>query len=109
MNPLSGCLSGILQIVIILAVFWLVSQPLTYMVRVNNDETLKNLVEGYKTEIDINTFIQNVVIDGKDDMKEKRKEVFREEFDYVKTNGMTASDYICNEVFELIGRKPQYT
>ena len=52
MSPFSGCLSGILQIVIILAVFWLVSQPLTYMVRVNNDETLKNIVEGYKTEIE---------------------------------------------------------
>ena len=52
MNPLSGCLSGILQIVIILAVFWLVSQPLTYMKRVNSDETLKNIVEGYKTEIE---------------------------------------------------------
>ena len=31
MGPFSGCLSGILQIVIILSVFWLVSKPLTYM------------------------------------------------------------------------------
>lgn len=54
MSPFSGCLSGILQIVIILAVFWLVSQPLTYMKRVNNDETLKNIYEGYKTEIEQN-------------------------------------------------------
>lgn len=52
MSPFSGCLSGILQIVIILAVFWLVSQPLTYMKRVNSDETLKNIYEGYKTEIE---------------------------------------------------------
>ncbi|MBP3255437.1 MAG: membrane protein insertase YidC [Clostridia bacterium] len=52
MSPFSGCLSGIIQIVIILAVFWLVSQPLTYMKRVNSDETLKNIYEGYKTEIE---------------------------------------------------------
>ena len=51
MSPFSGCLSGILQIVIILAVFWLVSQPLTYMKRVNSNETLKNIVEDYKTQI----------------------------------------------------------
>ena len=52
MSPFSGCLSGILQIFIILAVFWLVSQPLTYMKKVNSDETLKNIFEGYKTEIE---------------------------------------------------------
>ena len=31
MSPFSGCLSSIIQIVIILSVFWLVSQPLTYI------------------------------------------------------------------------------
>lgn len=31
MSPFSGCLSSILQIIIILSVFWVVSQPLTYM------------------------------------------------------------------------------
>lgn len=50
-SPFSGCLSGIIQIVLVLAVFWLVSQPLTYMRRVNSDETLKNIVEEYKTEL----------------------------------------------------------
>ena len=30
-SPFSGCLSSILQLIIILSVFWLVSQPLTYM------------------------------------------------------------------------------
>ena len=51
MSPFSGCLSGILQILIILAVFWLVSQPLTYMKKINNDETLKQMVEDYKQQI----------------------------------------------------------
>lgn len=46
MSPFSGCLSSIIQIVIILSVFWLVSQPLTYMKRVDKD-----LIEQYKQEI----------------------------------------------------------
>ena len=35
MNPLSGCLSSILQIIIIISIFYLVSNPLTYMRRLN--------------------------------------------------------------------------
>lgn len=46
MGPFSGCLSSIVQIIIILSVFWLVSQPLTYMKRVD-----KELIEQYKQEI----------------------------------------------------------
>ena len=45
-NPLSGCLISILQIIIILSVFWLVSKPLTYMKKVPQD-TINN----YVTEI----------------------------------------------------------
>ena len=45
-NPLSGCLSSILQIIIILSVFWLVSKPLKYMKKVPQD-TINN----YVTEI----------------------------------------------------------
>ena len=47
-NPFSGCLSAILQLVIILAVFWLVSQPLTYMKKVQNSE----IYNEYKTKIE---------------------------------------------------------
>lgn len=46
MSPFSGCLSSILQLVIILSVFWLVSQPLTYMKGIN-----KETIEDYKTQI----------------------------------------------------------
>ena len=45
-NPFSGCLSGILQIIIILSVFFLVSQPLTYMRKVEED-----VIKQYKEEI----------------------------------------------------------
>lgn len=46
MNPFSGCLSSILQIVIILSVFWLVSKPLTYMKKVDTA-----VIDGYIEEI----------------------------------------------------------
>lgn len=51
MSPFSGCFSGIIQILILLSVFWLVSQPLTYMIKVETDEELKNIVQEYKDEI----------------------------------------------------------
>lgn len=46
MSPFSGCLSSIVQILIILSVFWLVSQPLTYMKKVD-----KEVIDNYKTQI----------------------------------------------------------
>lgn len=45
-NPFSGCLSSILQIIIILSVFWLVSKPLTYMKKVDTA-----VIDGYIEEI----------------------------------------------------------
>ena len=46
MSPFSGCFSAILQLLIILSVFWLVSQPLTYMKKVD-----KQVIADYKTKI----------------------------------------------------------
>lgn len=46
MSPFSGCLISILQIIIILAVFYLVSKPLTYMKKIDTD-----VIQGYITEI----------------------------------------------------------
>lgn len=46
MGPFSGCLSGILQIVIILSVFWFVSKPLTYMKKINPE-----IIEKYAQEL----------------------------------------------------------
>ena len=58
MSPFSGCLSSIVQIIIILSVFWLVSQPLTYMKRLNNvpyyannTESNQSVVEYYKEKL----------------------------------------------------------
>ncbi len=46
MSPFSGCISAILQIIIILSVFWLVSKPLTYMKKIDS-----NIIDNYKNEI----------------------------------------------------------
>ena len=54
MSPFSGCLSSILQIVIILAVFWLVSQPLTYMKRLD-----ASFIEKYANEMKESGYNQN--------------------------------------------------
>lgn len=54
MSPFSGCLSSILQIIIILSVFWLVSQPLTYMKRIDN-----TLIEKYTNEMKEEGYNQN--------------------------------------------------
>ena len=48
-NPFSGCLSSILQIIIILSVFWLVSKPLTYMKKVDT-EVINGYIEEIKNE-----------------------------------------------------------
>ena len=46
MSPFSGCLSAIIQIVLLFSVFYLVRSPLTYMKKVDTQ-----LIEDYKTEI----------------------------------------------------------
>lgn len=46
LSPFSGCISAILQIFIILSVFYLVSRPLTYMKKIDS-----NIIENYKNEI----------------------------------------------------------
>lgn len=46
MSPFSGCLSGIVQIVLLFAVFYLVRSPLTYMVKVDTA-----IIEQYTNEI----------------------------------------------------------
>ena len=38
MNPLSGCLSSILQIILIISIFFLVSNPLTYMKHLSSEK-----------------------------------------------------------------------
>ena len=46
MSPFSGCLSSIVQIILLLSVFYLVRSPLTYMKKVE-----PSIIENYKQEI----------------------------------------------------------
>lgn len=46
MSPFSGCLSAILQIVLLFAMFYLVRSPLTYMKKIDS-----TTIENYKTEM----------------------------------------------------------
>lgn len=57
MSPFSGCLSSIAQIVLILAVFYLVRSPLTYMRKVDT-----SLVEEYTQKLEVSTNYPEVEI-----------------------------------------------
>lgn len=48
-SPFSGCLSSIIQIILIISVFWLVSKPLTYMKKVDSNK-VNEYIEQKKTE-----------------------------------------------------------
>lgn len=48
MSPFSGCLSAIIQIILLLSVFYLVSSPLTYMKKVDSD-----IINTYKEEMQL--------------------------------------------------------
>ena len=46
MGPFAGCFSSIIQLIIILSVFWLVSQPLTYMKKID-----LTVISDYKNQL----------------------------------------------------------
>lgn len=54
MNPFSGCFSGIIQIIIFLSVFYLVSSPLTYMKKLD-----PQIVEKYQNEFKLDETANN--------------------------------------------------
>lgn len=65
MSPCSGCFSGIIQILLILSVFYLVSQPLTHMRKVDN-----KLIDGYVDELKASSE-QNIMYPQINVIKEK--------------------------------------
>lgn len=50
MNPFSGCLSSIVQLILILAVFYLVRSPLTYMKKIDT-----NIINEYTNKLETKT------------------------------------------------------
>lgn len=57
MSPFSGCLSSIAQIILILAVFYLVRSPLTYMRKVDT-----SLIDEYNQKLEVSTNYPEVEI-----------------------------------------------
>lgn len=64
MSPFSGCLSSILQIILLLAMFYLVSKPLTYMKKVDKEEinTYKEAIVQEQGENSVSTTYPEISI-----------------------------------------------
>lgn len=58
LSPFSGCLSSIIQIILLFAMFGLVRSPLTYMKKIDTD-TLNNYVVEIKQEVGENSISRN--------------------------------------------------
>lgn len=54
LSPFSGCLSSIIQIILLFAMFYLVRSPLTYMSKVDNIEDYSNYIKSAEGENSIN-------------------------------------------------------
>lgn len=95
MSPFSGCLSSIVQLILILAVFILVSSPLTYMVKLDKEEINKlnevvsanqGATNRYK-EIAIIQYIKNLENESSVSEEAKKEQAEGEEFniyDYIE-------------------------
>ena len=89
MSPFSGCLSGILQIVLLLSVFLLVRQPLTYMVKMDSEDikkveaiVLKDEKQENKSAYSEIAIIQNIKkLENNDSVEEMEKSEVKE---YIK-------------------------
>ena len=95
MSPFSGCLTSILQLVIILSVFWLVSQPLTYMKKIDKD-----LIEKYSNEMKEsgynanNSYIQIATIDyAETKYQEIEKQLEQEDVEHKEELKQKQDDY----------------
>jgi len=84
-------------------------KPLLYLTRPEQAHTAmgKVLVDAYyktagKNYSEIDRFISDVVINGQDYMKEKRKAVFDKYFNYVELNKLYAHEVIYQEFLQVI-------
>lgn len=64
LSPFSGCLSGILQIIIILSVFWLISKPLTYMKKID-PEIIQKYAQELQEKGSANSYTEIAIINQK--------------------------------------------
>ena len=98
MSPFSGCLTSILQLVIILSVFWLVSQPLTYMKRID-----PQIIETYTNEMKEsefnpnNSYVQISVLDYAETKYQEIEEQLKQE-DVENREGLEAKKNDYNQL-----------
>ncbi|SFT48916.1 CDP-Glycerol:Poly(glycerophosphate) glycerophosphotransferase [Lachnospiraceae bacterium XBD2001] len=99
----------IMDSVSFLAEYLYTNKPMLFLTRpeqnfLQNGRALADVYYNVPGEdyVAIEQFIQDVVLEGNDTMAKDRKCLFEEEYDYYKINGQLASDFIVNEVKELI-------
>lgn len=94
-----------------IAEYMYVDKPLLFLKREGQafNPLGEKIMQAHYTEwgedyLAIERFLQEVILDGEDTKKTKRKEIYCEELDYYSKNGCKASDYIyrdlCQELFE---------
>ena len=102
MNPASGCLSAIIQIVLLISVFMLVRSPLTYMKKIDS-EIIKNSVgyvkeQGASTnypEIAVINYITN--LENQESVENNQEETEQQEENVIKDENISNEENVNNE------------
>ena len=104
-SPMSGCLTAIIQFIIFISIFYLVSQPITYMtkranekyyneeyVQVQSEENnVENVVENSVEVVENNENVENNTENTVEDNKEENKEINKD---------ITVMEYYVNKLKE---------
>ncbi len=102
MNPASGCLSAIIQIVLLISVFILVRSPLTYMKKIDS-EIINNsikyvqeqgLLTNYK-EIAVINYITN--LENQQSVENNQEETEQQEENVIKDENISNEENVNNE------------
>ena len=102
MNPASGCLSAIIQIVLLISVFMLVRSPLTYMKKIDS-EIINNsikyvqeqgLLTNYK-EIAVINYITN--LENQQSVENNQEETEQQEENVIKDENISNEENVNNE------------
>ena len=112
LSPFSGCLSSIVQIILLFAMFYLVRSPLTYMKKINIDEINKykeqivleqgeNSVSATYPEISIIKYINNKIQNNSEEIEEQKNNIQNtvEEENKVEDNIEIKEDLYINMSF----------
>lgn len=86
-----------------------VNKPMLFLTREGQafNALGEKLVSGYYTAkgedfMAIEQFMERVILQGEDTMKDKRTRIFAEEMDYAGKNGCSASEFICKDIMNMM-------